>query len=159
MTPAAQTTAVSSDLETGSPAAAEFARLEASDEAAATFTATRGFEWDRASTSVAVDAVFRAARDRYTLEVTIENTFHIKGMPDKSVPENQSFAADPYVIVVARNPVGRWQIRDVSAEPLEPQHTMFTDAVVNGLPLLAGHTNARWNYPITTIMHDFPKSA
>ena len=40
-----------------------------------------------------------------------------------------------------------------------PTHTEFVDAVSGGDPLMAAHTNARWNYPLTTILVDYPSSS
>lgn len=51
------------------------------------------------------------------------------------------------------------QMQWVRSSSPSPDHAMFTDAVSSsGVPLLSGHTNDRWNYPITTILNNYPNS-
>lgn len=39
----------------------------------------------------------------------------------------------------------------------DPDHAEAVDAVSSsGVPLMTAHTNARWNYPLTTIINDYP---
>ena len=37
-----------------------------------------------------------------------------------------------------------------------PNHAMFVDGVQSGVQMLAAHTNAEWNYPVTTIEANYP---